>query len=98
MAEVSSSSVTPDPFQHATCFPVTENLDDFGDHGENNGNDDDDATIPTSNRTSDKSQSISIDFHDDFVDSNDVATFPEKALNDDEAELMRWHLRLGHAS
>jgi hypothetical protein len=97
MAEV-SSSLTPDPFQHVTCFPVTENLDDFGDHGENNGNDDDNATIPTSNRTSDKSQSISIDFHDDFVDSNDVATFPEKALNDDEAELMRWHLRLGHAS
>jgi len=47
----------------------------------------------------DKAESTTtFDFKDDFMDSNDASTFPEKALSDDEAELMRWHLRLGHTS
>ena len=89
------TTLIPNPFSEATRFPATEILDNF----EEDNDDDDDATIQTSNRAMDKAESTTtFDFKDDFMDSNDASTFPEKALSDDEAELMRWHLRLGHTS
>ena len=85
----------PNPFADMTCFPAAEKLDSFDTDDSNNN---DDATITTSNRSMDKTVSTTVNFHDDFTDSNDAATFPEKALSDEEAELLRWHLRLGHTS
>jgi hypothetical protein len=92
IAEITTT--IPNLFADMTCFPAAEKLDDF----DTDDSDNDDATITTSNRSMDKAESTTFNFHDDFNDSNNVATFPEKALSDEEAELLRWHLRLGHAS
>ena len=74
------------PFAETTCFPATEVLDDFTDS--------DDVTVKTSNQSNNQSpESSTIDFQDDYMDSDDATmTYPERPLNDDEAELLRWHL------
>ena len=82
-------SVIPNPFETATCFLATEKIDNFD--NVNDGNNED-ATVTTSNQSMDKPDSTSFDIHDNFSDSNDASTFPEKALSNYQAELMQWHL------
>ena len=89
------------PLAEATCFSATHGLEDST---PTETDEEDEVTVKTSNHYNSQSTTVSqtdhapIDFHDDYMDSNNSTTFPEKALSDDEAELMRWHLRLGHTS
>lgn len=81
----------PNPFAETTCFPATEVLDDFTDSDDDQ---EDDVTVKTSNQSNNQSpKSSTIDFQDDYMDSDDATmTYPERPLNDDEAELLQWHL------
>ena len=101
ISEVTKTSI-PNPFEEATCFPATDAMEEDTAAIVSDDEDDDDETIQASNRsnggTTMSTEPTKIDFHDDNVDSNENSNFPERALSDDEAELMRWHLRLGHTS